>query len=150
MLKKPFSVLVVIQNTRNEFLLIQRADDAAFWQSVTGCIEDNETPLQCAYREVFEETGINCEELGYTIADLDITNYYDIRKDWRHRYESGSITNTEYVFYLKVETDTAIILDPNEHTDFVWLDFKTAYTRFYSKTNKEAAELIFKNQNCKL
>ena len=41
MLKKPFSVLVVIQNTRNEFLLIQRVDDAAFWQSVTGCIEDN-------------------------------------------------------------------------------------------------------------
>jgi dATP pyrophosphohydrolase len=99
---------------------------------------------------VFEETGINCEDLGYTIADLDITNYYDIRKDWRHRYESGSITNTEYVFYLKVETDTAITLDPNEHTDFVWLDFKTAHTRFYSKTNKEAAELIYKNQSCKL
>lgn len=149
MLKKPFSVLVVIENSHNEFLLIQRADDTTFWQSVTGGIEQNESALECAYREVFEETGIDCEASGYEIVPLNITNQYEIREDWRFRYEKGSYLNTEYVFHLQVDNQTQIKLAPKEHLNFKWLTYQNALQLLSSETNKNAVELIYKSKKCK-
>lgn len=149
MLKRPFSVLVIIENSDGEFLLIQRADDATFWQSVTGGIEQNETALECAYREVFEETGIDCEASGYKIVSLNITNQYEIRKDWRYRYEKESYLNTEYVFYLNIDSQTQIKLAPKEHLSFKWLNYQNTLQLLSSETNKNAVELIYKSKRCK-
>ena len=44
-------------NNQIEFSLLQRSD-AGFWQGVAGGGEDDETPLDAAKRETFEETGI--------------------------------------------------------------------------------------------
>ena len=54
-LRQPLSVLVVIHTANKSCLLIQRADDPNFWQSVTGALEDGEMPIETAYREVAEE-----------------------------------------------------------------------------------------------
>lgn len=56
-LKRPESVLVIIYDQHHRVLVMQRDDDASFWQSVTGTIEIEEQPIQTAYREVAEETG---------------------------------------------------------------------------------------------
>ena len=61
-LRKPFSVLVVIYKKNKDCLLIQRTDDANFWQSVTGGIDEGETPVVTAYRELLEETGIAADK----------------------------------------------------------------------------------------
>ena len=56
--KIPLSVLVVIHTPALEVLLIQRADAASFWQSVTGSKDhEDETFEATAIREVAEETG---------------------------------------------------------------------------------------------
>ena len=50
------SVLVVIYAKESgRVLMLQRRDDADFWQSVTGSLEDNEIPHDAAVREVWEE-----------------------------------------------------------------------------------------------
>lgn len=54
--KQPISVLVLIYSG-NQALLIRRADGDDLWQSVTGSVEEGETLLQTAQREVLEETG---------------------------------------------------------------------------------------------
>jgi len=56
--KLPVSVLVIIyaEDTKR-VLMLQRRDDPAFWQSVTGSLEEGETALQAAAREVKEEVG---------------------------------------------------------------------------------------------
>src|SRR4051812_4913541 len=57
--KIPESVLVVIYTDAREVLLIERADHAGFWQSVTGSKDLVDEPLRdTAMREVAEETGI--------------------------------------------------------------------------------------------
>ena len=70
--KIPISILVVIFNEKNECLLLKRKDRKNFWQSVTGSIEENESPYEAAKREVEEETGINTKI--FHIQDWKINN----------------------------------------------------------------------------
>ncbi|MBB1410527.1 MULTISPECIES: dihydroneopterin triphosphate diphosphatase [Pseudoalteromonas] len=136
-LRKPFSVLVVIYKKNKDCLLIQRTDDANFWQSVTGGIDEGETPVVTAYRELLEETGIDARALGLTIRDHQKTNQYTIRESWRHRYQANALINTEYVFSICVPDDIAITLDPNEHTDFIWLTQQQAADKAWSPSNRD-------------
>ncbi|MBQ4864237.1 dihydroneopterin triphosphate diphosphatase [Pseudoalteromonas sp. MMG013] len=136
-LRKPYSVLVVIYNTNNEFLLIRRTDDPTFWQSVTGGIDEHETPTQTAYRELKEETGIDALKLGIDIYNHNKTNNYEIRQCWRHRYISNATINTEYVFSICVPIATPIVLDPNEHTAYQWLPQSNAAELAWSDSNKQ-------------
>ncbi|MBD1583038.1 dihydroneopterin triphosphate diphosphatase [Pseudoalteromonas sp. S16_S37] len=136
-LRKPISVLVVIYNEAKEFLLIKRADDACFWQSVTGGVELNESLLDTAYRELKEETGIDARALGIEIKDHHSTNQYEIRPCWRHRYVEGAKINTEHVFSICVPSDTQIKLDPNEHTDYQWLTQACAAKKAWSPSNRK-------------
>ena len=68
--KKPISSLVLIYTEDFKVLLMERADKKAFWQSVTGSLEENETPSEAAAREVFEETGIHTNQ--YSLEDLSL------------------------------------------------------------------------------
>ena len=46
-------------NQKIEYLLIKRnKKDGAFWQSVTGTLEEGETLKNCLIREIKEELGI--------------------------------------------------------------------------------------------
>lgn len=57
--KIPESVLVVIHTPALDVLVIKRADQPDFWQSVTGSKDALDEPIaQVAAREVAEETGI--------------------------------------------------------------------------------------------
>ena len=57
--KIPESVLVVIHSADLEVLLIERADQPGFWQSVTGSKDALDEPFELtARREVAEETGL--------------------------------------------------------------------------------------------
>ncbi|MFX4006265.1 NUDIX domain-containing protein, partial [Streptococcus suis] len=54
--KCPESILVVVYATDTQrVLMLLRKDDSSFWQSVSGSLEQDETALQAAKREVAEE-----------------------------------------------------------------------------------------------
>jgi dATP pyrophosphohydrolase len=129
-------VLVVIFNEHNEVLVLQRDDDASFWQSVTGSLEDGEVPIQTALREVLEETGVDIVSNKLILADCRLTNQYVIRQDWRHRYEKGVCNNFEYVFCLQIPKSSTIRL--TEHLQHIWLEKSAAIAQVWSKTNKLA------------
>ena len=133
--KQPVSVLVVLHDGNGNILLIERADRAGFWQSVTGSIEAGETLAQTARREVQEETGITLSD--GQLHDWQQSRQYEIYPHWRHRYPPGITRNTEHVFSARIAPDTSIKLS-KEHTAFCWLERTDAAEKVFSPSNRQA------------
>ena len=144
--KIPESVLVVIHTPALEVLLIERADAAGFWQSVTGSKDHAGEPLaRTAAREVLEETGIECgpgSALAPRLRDWQLENIYDIYPRWLDRYAPGVTRNTEHRFGLRVPQPQAPTLDPREHTAWRWLPYREAADACFSPSNAEAILLL--------
>ena len=140
--KIPESVLVVIHTADRQVLLIERADQPGFWQSVTGSKDAADEPLGLtARREVLEETGIAIGSAEVPLANLSdwrLSNVYEIYPVWRHRYAPGVTHTTEHVFGLRVPRDVPIRLSPREHLRHEWLDWQAAADKCFSPSNAEA------------
>jgi dATP pyrophosphohydrolase len=144
-LKIPISVLVVIYKASGEVLLIERADKANFWQSVTGSLDSpNEHLSTAAMREVLEETGIDAQSLSPgALQNMHHQIEYEIYPQWRHRYAPGVTRNTEHWFSLLVPEDIQITLEPREHVAYQWLPFTEASSKCVSPSNGEAILQLF-------
>jgi dATP pyrophosphohydrolase len=140
--KIPESVLVVIHTPELQVLLLERARQPDFWQSVTGSKDhQDESWLDTAIREVAEETGIVVGPTGVPLTALQdwaLENIYEIYPVWRHRYGPGVTHNTERVFSLCVPAAIPVQLAPSEHTQSVWLPWQEAADRCFSPSNAEA------------
>ena len=133
MFKTPISALVLIHTDDLQVLIMERADKKGFWQSVTGSLEQDETPIQAAIREVQEETGLNATQ--YTLQDWHATNVYEIYPHWRYRYAPEVTHNTEHLFGLLLPNTLPIKMAPNEHVQYEWVDWREAAKRVFSWTN---------------
>jgi dATP pyrophosphohydrolase len=139
--KTPISVLVLIHTSDLQVLLIERADKAGFWQSVTGSIETEDADLRStAIREVMEETGLDAKQ--YKLEDWQFAQTYEIYEHWRYRYAPGVTQNVEHVFGLELPNIVDIKLAPNEHVAYEWVDWREAAKRVFSWTNVEALRLL--------
>lgn len=152
--KIPVSVLVVMVSPHGDFLLIERADKAGFWQSVTGSLDfPDELPLQAAVRELEEETGFKAMPVlmpavvDATAAELlqpgvlrpwPHSLQYEIFEHWRHRYPLGVTQNTEHWFMVCVPADYVPKLAEKEHIGYAWLDARQAAARCFSPNNAQA------------
>jgi len=137
--KIPESVLVVIHTSDMQVLLIERADKAGYWQSVTGSKDLPDEPLlTTATRELFEETGIVADGKNIVLRDWGLSNIYEIYPVWRHRYAPGITHNTEHVFSVEVPREVPIMLSPREHVAHVWLSWLEAADKCFSPSNAEA------------
>lgn len=116
-----------------KFLLLKRAVNLRLypniWQVVTGTIESGETALQCAEREIFEETGLTALEM-WTIPY--ITHFFDLNKD---------IIHASPVFGILVDKDSPVILS-DEHQDYEWLNLEDAKSKMILPTHIEGMRIF--------
>jgi len=144
--KLPVSVLVVIyaQDTKR-VLMLQRRDDPAFWQSVTGSLEEGETALQAAAREVKEEVAIDVAREQLTLTDCQRTVDFEIFSHLRHRYAPGTERNTESWFCLALPHEREIVF--TEHLTYRWVNAVEAAGLTKSWSNRQAIEEFVINVN---
>jgi 8-oxo-dGTP pyrophosphatase MutT (NUDIX family) len=126
------------KNDDIEFLMIKRATLSYNWQCVSSSVGDtmgaldhpkNETPLECAKRELFEET-------GYTPALVFSVNIppesYIVTKNDEGEMSPPHLQKLMkeikfYNFIAHIDQTQDPILNPLEHTDWKWCDFESAY-----------------------
>lgn len=148
MFKTPISALVLIHTQDLQVLIMERADKKGFWQSVTGSLEQGETPLQTAVREVYEETGLDATQ--YELQDWYTTNTYEIYPHWRFRYAPEVTHNTEHLFGLLLPNALPIKMAPDEHVQYEWVDWREAAKRVFSWTNIDALSKLGERHGLKL
>jgi 8-oxo-dGTP pyrophosphatase MutT (NUDIX family) len=137
--KQPRSAQVVIfaeTECAREFLLLKRvASHGGFWQFVTGSLEDEETHVEAAVREVGEETGITAR--AEDLIDLMRVNTFEIAPQWQAKYAPGVTHNEEVCFALKVDK-CDVRIDSVEHDEWAWVDYDAAIMMLHWESNKRA------------
>ncbi len=137
--RRPVSVLVVVYTDDGYVLLLRRSKPFDFWQSVTGSLNENESPYDAAVRELVEETGLTNEG---TLTDSGVTRTFEIDPRWRDRFEPGVTENVEYEWRYRLPARVTIELDEVEHSEFCWLPVADAIEKVWSWTNREALQLL--------
>jgi dATP pyrophosphohydrolase len=115
--------------------MLRRLRPPDFWQSVTGSLTwDERFPLQAARRELREETGLG---EGLEIVDCVTSGWFPILPEWRYRYGCAR-ENLEHVFRVEVPEGATVELNPNEHSEYLWLPRELAARKANSHTNRDA------------
>ncbi len=136
-----------------EFLLIKRATLSYNWQCVTGSVgktmdaldhPEGESPLECANRELFEET-------GYTPAitlPLDISQEFysesaEDEGDASPPHLQELIKEIQFHnFIARIDQRLDPVLNPAEHTDWKWCNFEIAYKLIKWRVEKKLLRYV--------
>jgi len=118
----------------DDFLVIQHSTESneveGHWDFPKGHIENNETELETATRELHEETGIDNFRL---IENFRHKITYNINKN-------SKIIPKEVIFFL-AESFTKSIKLSSEHQNYNWLNFDLAHDRL---TYANAKDVLLK------
>ena len=121
MSKNNNTVLIIVYTENvNQILMLQRRDDPSFWQSVTGSLEENESPYQAAIREVKEETGIDIKRENLTLIDCYQSVEFEIFPHFRYKYAPNVTHCKEHWFLLELPDERVPVL--TEHLAYQWLE----------------------------
>lgn len=134
-MRKPVQVLIFqFYKEKNKYLYaIFKRRDFKFWQGISGGLENDETPLKGAKREVFEETKIKPKA---KFIRLDSKTSIPIENVGRHRWKKNIYVATEFSFGVEVETKENKL--SKEHTEMAWVPFEKAIKLLKYDSNKTA------------
>lgn len=136
--RAPFQILVFpyrIQGNKKVLYAVfkRKASTGGFWQGIAGGGKENESPLQAARREAFEEAGIpptskyvkldSCA----TIPVIDVCGF---------KWGIKTLVIPEYCFGVKVEN--AQLQLSEEHVKYKWVSYNTAKKMLRWDSNKVA------------
>ncbi len=116
-------------------LLKTLPERGAFWQPVTGSIEDDEPIHKGALREAIEETGLpplkNIEALGYE---------FSFEGKWGPSHETA-------FFYETYPGCPKVTLDANEHQGYQWVPLNEAIALLHYEPNRQALLQLIRQLN---
>jgi dihydroneopterin triphosphate diphosphatase len=135
-MRAPYQVLIIPfrrASTGLAFAVLKRSDTGT-WQFASGGGEDDETLIQAAQRETWEEIGIKVD--GKLLALDSMTS---IPKDCFHfeqPWASELYVVPEYSF--AVDVGSAEIVLSKEHTELRWVSYDEARTLLKWDSNRTA------------
>ena len=98
---------------------IFRRSDAGYWQAIAGGGEDNESPVEAAKREAFEEASIPSSANFYMLQTTASVPVYHFEA--RHLWTSNQYVIPAHYFAASA-SDVEIALS-QEHTEYKWVDY---------------------------
>lgn len=118
--------IVVYRKTRNlfgkkiiKYLLLQRKKHWNGWEFPKGGVEPNESLVETARREIFEE----CGQIGKTLKKYDLSGKYLYSKPLKDR---KSFVGQTYVLFSAEVKSLRVKVDTAEHSAYRWCSFAKA------------------------
>ena len=134
--------VVVVVRRGPEFLVMRRAPERlGYWSLVSGGLEPEETPLEAAQRELFEEVGLET-----AVRPLPLALTYSLLDDppaIRARYAPGIETVTVHAFVVDAPVKWEPRLDA-EHDTYQWCVLPEALELLVYDTAKDAVRAAAK------
>ena len=135
-MRAPFQILALpykMVDGQPHYCVFHRAEHDQ-WQFVAGGGEDEETPLDAAKREIFEEIGIRAEQI-FALKNVAYVPNICFAKTHRQHWNKDAYIIPEYSFAF--ECSTKITLS-HEHSDYVWMTYEQARNVLHWDSNKTA------------
>lgn len=153
MARAPFQVVVLPFRLTDsggvEFAVLRRADDGQ-WQGVAGGGENDETIIEAARREAFEEAAVPSEVSFYklTMRDFVPASCFEAAKEW----PPDTYLVPQYFFACDATGRKLAV--SREHTEIAWMAYQEAHDRLRYDSNRtglwELAErLRMKDLGCR-
>ena len=134
--------IVVVVRRGPEVLVMRRAPERlGYWSLVAGGLEPDETPLEAAQRELFEETGLEA-----VVRPLPVALSYSLLDDpaaIRARYGPGIERVTVHAFVVDAPVKWEPTLDA-EHDLHEWCDLGEALALLMYDTTKDAVRAAYR------
>jgi lipoyl(octanoyl) transferase len=128
----------VLVHDRDRVLLLHRKPERGnYWQPITGTIEESESPLQAARRELLEETGHALEP-----EPIDLVQSFMIESQFLSSRYPSPIIASEIGYAVEVDSSRPLELDAAEHDTYGWFTFADAYERIRWTDDREALERL--------
>lgn len=134
--RAPFQILVFPYRLTDdggiEYAVFRRAD-LNCWQGIAGGGEDDETPIQAAKRESYEEAGI---PPGNDYIKLDSLSTIPVVGISGFLWGKDVLVVPQHCFGVRVENSDLRLSD--EHTEYCWLPYDKAREILKWDSNKNA------------
>lgn len=125
---KSCGFLIYRRHPKRSFLLMRHAKR---WDLPKGHVDDGETNMECALRELKEETGIQESDL---IVDPD----FKYKNKYIVQYKSGKPKKKILIIYL-AELVEEVTIVPTEHIGYEWFEWKPPH-----KIQKQTIDPVLK------
>lgn len=128
--KSAGAIIFIREGANRKFLLLKYT---THWDFVKGNVEQNESEVETAKRECFEETGIR---------ELKIIPGFKREEDYFYKdVYSGTkeLVKKKVIFYLGETTEKNIKLS-YEHEAFEWLDYEDALKKITIRSSRKLLE----------
>jgi lipoyl(octanoyl) transferase len=128
-------VKIIVHDSERVLLLHRRPERGGFWQPVSGTIEEGESALDTALRELVEETG----HAGQP-APLDLTQSFLIESQYLAARYPSPIIASEAVFHAPLDAHLPVRIDTREHDDWGWFTLAEAMEKIRWTDDREALD----------
>ena len=120
------NVGLIIVNNYGKVLICKRKNSNQ-WQFPQGGIDEGESPMEAAKREIFEEVGIKPSKIKVLGKIKDWVKYEIPKELAKKSFKKKGIVGQKqkwFIFKIKSEACISFVNDPdNEFDDFAWVSY---------------------------
>jgi len=131
----------VILNKNGKVLGLERKDIPGAWQLPQGGLDEDESPLEAAKREVYEETGIEAKHLEL-LSNKPRLLAYELPAEARTRKTGRGQVQYWFLFRFTGQDEAITLGDQKEFRDWQWISMDKLAGRIVSFKQPVYLELL--------